>query len=115
MKHKNKILISNLQEEVEEKDLQEMFEEFGEIVSIEISEYLDPVFETCTAVVTMEYKEDAEDAIESVHGKRWRGLRLELDVYEEEKSRTVYDDEDDQWSVPNKDGKKVILKRPPQS
>lgn len=117
MKNKNKVLISNLHEDVMEEDLQEMFEEFGEIESIEISEELDPVLETCSAVVTMAYEEDAEEAIESLHGKRWKGLRLEVDEYEEDHSRSSYDDFDEDngyndWSGNSKPAKKSANKRP---
>jgi RNA recognition motif-containing protein len=116
MRHLNKILVSNLHEDVEEEDLQEMFGEFGNVLSIEISEDLDPVLETCSAIVTMEDEADAEEAIENIHGKRWMSLRLEVDLYEENKSGSSkkYEEEEDEnpWSTFSNDAKKPDVKRP---
>ena len=109
-----KILVANLHPDALEEELQELIEAYGEVTSLEFSEDPDPVLETYTAIVTMVYDDEAEEVIENVNGKRWKGLRLEADWFEEKKQsqRDADQEEFDDWDDFGKKEQKSAPKKP---
>lgn len=63
------IYIYNLDRSTEEDEIRELFEEFGEVDTIRKNSMPDPEKDTFSAVVTMPFKDEAEEAINELHGE----------------------------------------------
>ncbi len=71
-----KIRVSNIDRSTMEDELLGLFEEFGDVVSLELNEEPDAGVETFTAWVEMAYQADAEEAITDLNGERVDGRAL---------------------------------------
>lgn len=72
------IYIYNLDRSTEEEELRELFEEFGEVDTIRKNSEPDPERDTFSAVVNMPFKEEAEEAIEELHGEAIDGRDIRV-------------------------------------
>jgi RNA recognition motif-containing protein len=101
-----KIRVSNIDRSTTDDELYDLFDEFGEVVSLELNEEPDTGLDTFTAWVEMKFVADAEEAMAELDGE-WvdgRNLvvveghrevrlkssasRITLDLEEEEDERT---------------------------
>lgn len=64
-----KIRVSNIDRSTTEDELFELFEEFGEVVNVELNEEPDSGLDTFTAWVEMKFVADAEEAIAELNGE----------------------------------------------
>ena len=72
------VQVSNIDRTTDEDDLWKLFEEFGELVSVELNEDPDPGEDTFTAYVEMESDEEAEAAIDELDGEQIDGRLLKV-------------------------------------
>lgn len=72
------IYIYNLDRSTDEDELRELFEEFGEVDTIRKHSEPDPELDTFSAVVNMPYKEEAEEAIQELHGESIDGRDIRV-------------------------------------
>mgnify|MGYP002281254114 CR=1 FL=1 len=93
-----------------------LFKKFGEV-----EEAPDPGKDTFSAIVTMAYRSDAEEAIEQLNGERIDGrfisVRMATDEEMEQSHQVVEDDETwDDWEESSEDApwQPIVRKRPPK-
>jgi len=73
-----KIRVSNIDRSTSDDELYGLFEEFGDVVSVEINAEPDPGVDTFTAWVTMDYEDDALEAISELNGEWVDGKSLRV-------------------------------------
>lgn len=73
-----KIRVSNIDPTTTVEDLQELFEEFGEVVDVRLNEEPDRGKETYSALVEMAFAADAEEAIADLNGELFDGRSLRV-------------------------------------
>ncbi len=71
-----KIRVSNIDRSTTEDELFELFEEFGEVINVDLNEEPDSGLDTFTAWVEMAYVADAEEAIAELDGEWVDGRNL---------------------------------------
>ncbi|MEM6801228.1 MAG: RNA-binding protein [Bacteroidota bacterium] len=72
------IYIYNLDRSTDEDELRDLFEEFGEVESITKRTHPDPDRDTFSAIVSMPFKAEAEDAIRELHGESIDGRDIRV-------------------------------------
>lgn len=80
--------ISNIDRLTSEDDIEQICEEFGDVTSVELNEEPDPGLETFSAIVEMEYEDDAREVMAELNGEQVDGRFLRVEEYiesEEEK------------------------------
>jgi RNA recognition motif-containing protein len=71
-----KIRVSNIDRSTNEDELYDLFEEFGEVVNVDLNEEPDSGLDTFTAWVEMKYVADAEEAMAELDGEWVDGRNL---------------------------------------
>jgi len=72
------IYIYNLDRSTEEEELRQLFEEFGEVDSIRKNKSPDPERDTFSAMISMPFKSEGEEAISELHGESIDGRRIRV-------------------------------------
>ncbi|RMG61711.1 MAG: RNA-binding protein [Bacteroidetes bacterium] len=72
------IRVSNIDPSTTVEDLQELFEEFGEVLEVRLNDEPDPGKDTYSAVLTMAFDDDAEAAIDELNGENFDGRFLRV-------------------------------------
>ena len=70
------LYVNNLAPGIEEKDLQELFVGFGEVVRVSINKTSFTKFNKGSAFVKMKSFEDGRTAIEALNGKTLKGKKI---------------------------------------
>lgn len=72
------IYIYNLDRTTDVDELRELFEEFGEVDTVRRNRTPDPGKDSFSAIVSMPYKSEAEEAIEELHGESIDGKDIRV-------------------------------------
>ncbi|MEM8892736.1 MAG: RNA-binding protein [Bacteroidota bacterium] len=96
------IYIYNLDRSTDEDELRELFEEFGDVDSCVKRKHPDPEKDSFSAIISMPYKTEAEEAIQELHGETIDGrdirvLALPDSVIEEARGDEDEDAEGQEW------------------
>lgn len=75
--------ISNIDRLTSEDDIMQICEEFGDVASVELNEEPDPGLETFSAIVEMEYEDDARELMEELNGEQVDGRFLRVEEFTE--------------------------------
>ncbi len=78
-----KLRISNIDRITSEEDIEQLCDEFGEVNSVELNEEPDPGVETFSAIVEMEFEEDAKEIMADLNGEMVDGRFLRVEAYTE--------------------------------
>ncbi len=115
------INVSKLDRSTSVEELTGLFKEFGDVEEVVLGEAPDPGKDTFSAIVTMTYRSDAEEAIEQLDGERIDGrfisVRMATDKENQQSQQTLEDDEAwDDWEETSNDApwQPIIRKRPPK-
>ena len=82
-----KIRVSNIDRSTTAEELEQLFEEFGEVIDLDLHDEPDPGEETFSAWVEMVYQADAEEAIDELNGEWIDGRNIK--VISEEKAQKL--------------------------
>ena len=72
------LYVDNLSPKVEEEELRRLFEEYGKVVSVEITRKSHIGKPSGYGIVEMPFSMEAMDAVEGLNGRKLRGKRLKV-------------------------------------
>ena len=72
------VYVYQIDRSTSEEDLLDLFEEFGEVESVQLQGIDDLELETLSAEIEMAFEDDAQNAIEELNGERIDGRILQL-------------------------------------
>ena len=72
------VYVYQIDRSTSEEDLLDLFEEFGEVSSVQLQGIDDLELETLSAEIVMAFEDDAQNAIEELNGERIDGRILQL-------------------------------------
>ncbi|RMG19928.1 MAG: RNA-binding protein [Bacteroidetes bacterium] len=115
-----KIKVSNIDRSTTAEELKHLFEEFGDVVGIQIGEMPDPGKETFSAILEMAYAFEAEEAIAELNGERIDGRILRVkeasqaDIDENQANQPNWEEVEELLDVPDQKWEPIVRKRPPR-
>ena len=84
------LYVGNIQWDLTEKELEELFNPFGKIISVQIIKDHNSGRSKGFGFVEMEKPDEADKAMQNLHGKELRGRTLKINEARERSSRRTY-------------------------